>query len=466
MSGTYTNPVYDRNFPDPFVLRFNGRYYAYGTGPAGDGRFYPVLSSTDLVHWEEHGGAIEPLDIPGAEEYWAPEDAYADGVFHLYHAVGRTESPDHHLRLATAPHPLGPWTNRDVDLTPQELFAIDASPFQDPADGQWYLFYANDVLAGPYAGTGIVVDRLLQMDCLAGDPQSVLRPFAEWQIFERRRAIKQNLDWYTVEGPFVRKVGERYICFYSGGRWENPNYGVGFAVAEHPLGPWSQWGEDATLRTVPGRVIGPGHNSVVVGPDLLTDYIVYHGWDPGCTARYLRIDPLTWPGGLPACAGASSDTQPVPHAPDLLALFDPPAPGSPGQAPITPAGVCLEGRWSCGDGGIHTSETGAALSLADPVRDAVLELSFRHSVRIEALGVSIVTLNDHWHTLRMLRSGGTQTLTMDGVRPAVRQHSTDPLVLTIGPVPGKPTMLGHLALTGLRGDPTTFALPRPRSGDR
>ena len=25
--------AYGGNFPDPFVLRFNGRYYAYGTSP-------------------------------------------------------------------------------------------------------------------------------------------------------------------------------------------------------------------------------------------------------------------------------------------------------------------------------------------------------------------------------------------------------------------------------------------------
>ena len=48
--------------------------------------------------------------------------------------------------------------------------------------------------------------------------------------------MKQGLDWYTIEGPFTLRVGDRYVCFYSGGRWENPNYGVGYLLADRPMG--------------------------------------------------------------------------------------------------------------------------------------------------------------------------------------------------------------------------------------
>lgn len=321
MPETYTNPVYPADFPDPFVLRWGGRYYAYGTGPSQDGKQLRMLSSEDLVRWTPHGGVLEPLDLPGAEEYWAPEVAYHQGTFYLYYATGRTEDPDHHLRVATATSPLGPWRDAGLNLTPHEIFAIDGHPFRDPVDGQWYLFYASDVLKAPFAGTGIVVDRLVEMTRLEGKPRSVLRPFAEWQVFELKRAVKQGLDWYTIEGPFARRVGDRYVCFYSGGRWENPNYGVGFAVAEHPLGPWQDAAHQdgpSVLKTVPGQVVGPGHNSVVLGPDLVTEYIVYHGWDPRCTARYPRIDPLTWDNGRPRCDGPSFTSRPAPLPPDLL----------------------------------------------------------------------------------------------------------------------------------------------------
>ena len=86
-NGTFTNPVYPGDFPDPFVLRFNGRYYAYATSPvrvteAGQPVF-PILSSTDLVHWMEQGHALRALDCPGLDAYWAPEVAYHNGRFYL-----------------------------------------------------------------------------------------------------------------------------------------------------------------------------------------------------------------------------------------------------------------------------------------------------------------------------------------------------------------------------------------------
>ncbi len=33
----YTNPVYPGSCPDPFILRFLGVYYCFGTAEAADG---------------------------------------------------------------------------------------------------------------------------------------------------------------------------------------------------------------------------------------------------------------------------------------------------------------------------------------------------------------------------------------------------------------------------------------------
>jgi len=71
---------------------------------------------------------------------------------------------------------------------------------------------------------------------------------------------------------------------------------VDYAVADTVLGPYSDAGNDAgprVLRTIPGKVIGPGHNSIVRGPDD-KDYLAYHAWDAAMTARRLCIDPLAW----------------------------------------------------------------------------------------------------------------------------------------------------------------------------
>ena len=76
-------------------------------------------------------------------------------------------------------------------------------------------------------------------------------------------------------------------------------------MADHVLGPYREAEPSGpqVLRGVPGHVLGPGHNSVVLGPDGRTQFIVYHAWDPGRTARRMCIDPLVWTPDGPRCAG-------------------------------------------------------------------------------------------------------------------------------------------------------------------
>jgi beta-xylosidase len=312
---TYTNPVYPEYFADPFVLRHEGRYYAYGTGgrPTLEGRAFEVLRSDDLVHWESVGGALELLGHEGAQDYWAPEVAFDGQRFFMYYSAGIGDK-GHQLRVATSDRPEGPFRDEGVVLTPEDPFTIDASPFQD-TDGQWYLFYARDFLDGERVGTALSVDRLVTMTQLAGEPRTVLRATADWQIFKAGREMYGQIhDWYTLEGPFVVQRDGRYWLFYSGGAWEEPNYGVSYAVANHPLGPWTEVTHEgpALLRSVPGRVVGPGHNSVVTGPDG-EDYIVYHAWDAEKTARRMCIDRVEWtPDGPRLPGGASFEPRPAP----------------------------------------------------------------------------------------------------------------------------------------------------------
>jgi beta-xylosidase len=320
MARPYRNPVYPGYFADPFVVPTADGYVAVGTGRVVDGRVFEVLRSPDLVHWEHAGGALEPL--PAAltdrlgDDYWAPEIAHIENRWWMYYSVGRGDA-GHSLRVAVADDPAGPYTDCGVNLTPTERFAIDPSPFQDD-DGSWYLFYARDVLEGPRVGTMLAVDVLESPARLSGNARAVLAPSADWQIFRRRRQMYgQVYDWHTLEGPFVCRRQDHYVLFYSGGNWEEPTYGVSWAVADHPLGPWREEpGAEPLLCTVPGHVIGPGHNSVVTGPDG-QDVLVYHAWDAAGTARRMCIDPVRWTPTGPVVDGPtweSSDLQRVPPA--------------------------------------------------------------------------------------------------------------------------------------------------------
>lgn len=312
MPGTYQNPVYTAYFADPYVLRHEGRYYAYGTAPRlpGGGQF-PILTSSNLIHWELAGAALYP---DRGDEFWAPAVAYADGVFYLYYSADGIEGRDHQLRVAVSDRPTGPFQSAEHLLVPDQPFSIDAHPFQD-RDGQWYLYYSRDFLEAdePFrVGTGIVVDRLVDMQHLAGEPQLVIRPHADWQLFATGRFhYGQARDWYTVEGAAPLLHADRYYCFYIGGTWQQSNYGVAYVVSEHPLGPYRMPSQPGPiLRSVPGVVVGPGHNTFVPSPDDRETVMVYHAWDAARTGRRMCIDRLRWHGDRPEIAGPTSTPQP------------------------------------------------------------------------------------------------------------------------------------------------------------
>lgn len=319
MLKTYCNPVYPEIMADPFVLKHEGRYYAYGTAPdgPGGGRF-PVLVSNDLVDWHRAGFAIAAPADPGNDHFWAPEVAHSEGKFWMYYSRGDVEGKHQKLRVAVADNPVGPFVDQGVLLVPNLQFSIDAHPFRDQ-DGQWYLYYCVDFLDledDHRIGTGIVVDRLVTMDRLSGDPRTVARPHADWHLFKKGRAMYDAVyDWHTVEGASVLVHGGKYYCFYSGGAWEKENYGVSYVVADHPLGPFTRpEGSDEALlmRSRPGNVIGPGHNSFTTSPDGSQDWIVYHAWDTAMTGRRMCIDRLVWDGGRPTTAGPTFTRQPAP----------------------------------------------------------------------------------------------------------------------------------------------------------
>ena len=314
MAHDHSNPVWPGYFADPFVLRWHDVYYAYGTGEhavtvrEGAPRAFEVLRSPDLANWELVGGAL--IIPPGASDFafWAPEVAEKNGQFFMYYSrAPRDRDELHRVHVALANSPTGPFNELGPVLPEQEGFCIDAHPFRDPRDGKWYLLFAKDFF-NDRTGTGIAVVELApDMRRPVTEPHTVLRPNHEWQVYERDRVLygQRWSAWHTVEGPCVVMHDRRYYCFYSGGNWQTPNYGVSYAVADHPLGPWSHAAETGplVLRERPPDVLGPGHNSYVVAPDGYTELLVYHAWDAKRTKRRMCLDQLVWTENGPRCLG-------------------------------------------------------------------------------------------------------------------------------------------------------------------
>jgi len=367
MEVTYHNPVYDANFPDPFVLKYCGEYWAYGTGAWRDGRWFGILRSRDLVHWEDVGGALEPL--PGhLPERWAPEVSYHNGRFYLYYSIG--DEATMQIRVAVADHPAGPF----VDSGPisREPFAIDAHIFVDD-DGSRHMFYATDFLEHTHVGTGTARLRLADPLTPLGEPVPVTRARFDWQVYDPNRAEKGGVRWHTVEGPFVLKRKGRYYQMFSGGNWQNPTYGVSYATADRvdPPGEWAQHADGdrllPILRTIPGAVVGPGHNSAVRGPDNRQLFCVYHRWAADNSGRVMAIDPLDWAGDRMLLIGPSTTPRLI-ALPSLADFFE--------GTQLAPHWEARAGEWRA-ENGAAIGSTDALARCRHPAPHYLAELSLR-----------------------------------------------------------------------------------------
>jgi hypothetical protein len=97
---------------------------------------------------------------------------------------------------------------------------------------------------------------------------------------EDRIVLCNDLDWegHLIEGPFVTRQQGRYWLFYAGNDFSTPSYGIGVAVADHPLGPYTKQGEPLLRSTRDWTA--PGHASVAPGLDCRPQ-LFFHAFHPG-----------------------------------------------------------------------------------------------------------------------------------------------------------------------------------------
>ncbi|UBV44220.1 glycoside hydrolase family 43 protein (plasmid) [Deinococcus taeanensis] len=305
---TYTNPVISDDFPDPFILRVDKTYYAYGTNSGGVD--LPVLKSTDLVTWQRLGEGFGRLGSWATGGFtWAPEVARTSAGYVLYYTARHTDSGRQCIGVAFSTSPAGPF--RDEQATPLVCQldlggSIDASPFTDK-DGKRYLYWKND---GNCCGgaTGLWVQPLTADGLkLTGKPKDVLYNGALWE---------GNL----IEAPHVYSRAGKYYLFYSAADYNSDTYAVGYALGFSPTGPFKKMTRDEPWLATRGKVAGPGGQGVINDGKGNT-WLYYHAWTAGQTGyqsggqRSMRIDPLNWVNGIPRLKGPSLTPQVAPARP-------------------------------------------------------------------------------------------------------------------------------------------------------
>ena len=225
---------------DPFILFDGDTYYAYGTSnPDG----IDVYTSSDLVNWKRAGVALDKEDSYADRWFWAPEVYKVGDRYIMYY------SADEHICAAESSSPIGPFRQKEkVPMLDRKT--IDNTLFVDD-HGTPYMYFC--ILDG---GNKIYAAQL-EPDYITVRPET-LTP-----------CIERSQEWETEsvnEGATVVKHNGKYYLSYSGNDFRNPAYGVGYATAESPLGPWTKY-EANPILSFPetaeyGRLEGVGHSAM------------------------------------------------------------------------------------------------------------------------------------------------------------------------------------------------------------
>lgn len=317
-AGRSHNPVSEPaadTFADPAVVRGrDGAWYAFGTSDplkAGETtpRLLPILRSTNLVDWTYQGDAFAPGNRPAwataTAGLWAPDIRYTAGRYVLYYTVTDTTlnpGDDSAIGVATAPSPLGPWTDSGAPLIAPRpaagggfLWTFDPAQLVD-AHGNVWLYY------GSYFGGIHVVPLTRDGLAVAGAPTQV------------------TID-NRYEGAYVvRRDGWYYLFGSAANCCAGPTtgYSVFAGRSRTPTGPFvdragvslltSRVGGTPVIQPTGDRWIGTGHNAVVTDA-AGRDWLVYHAIDrnrpylngtDGINRRPMLIDRLSWDGGWPS----------------------------------------------------------------------------------------------------------------------------------------------------------------------
>lgn len=341
---SFQNPL-DVQFGDPFILDDgDGTYYLYGTGGGAEDGF-AVYSSTDLVNWTDRGQVYygNTEDSWNESAFWAPECYKIDRKYYLFYSANWKHNPTNeaenfHIGVAVSDAPTGPFT----DIQNEPLFEpgypiIDANVYQDD-DGTYYLYYSRACYEHPVESE--VADWAREQDLfdeieeswvygielspdftsVVGEPVLLLRPpvrmddeNAEW---ESRSVTTGEVNRRWTEGSFTFKHDSTYYIMYSANHYAGPNYAVGYATGNHPLGPFTKADNNPVLeKNVErgGDVTGTGHNMVLFLEDEEKMYAVYHGrTQPTGDERVVFMDEIViLPDGKLTVKGPS--TKSIPH---------------------------------------------------------------------------------------------------------------------------------------------------------
>ncbi len=373
MGHAVPNPVIYK-LADSGVMKYNGEYYILGTGSSGDMR-----RSDNLVNWgpREHVFSMNNEWAVGEagedNEIHACDISYQDGVFHLYWSVNRSDIGVRHIGHAvTQDDPLSAYTEPVTSTHFADY--IDAHLFRDD-DGSCYFY----TVKFPHGNT-VYGQPMTDPWTLTGTDQKLLwlpstgYPAWEWVGPER-----------VNEAAFVITYRGKYYMLYNANATWNPNYSIGCAVSDSPLGfTNADKYPDPVLASATrgGRSITHiGQPSVVRGPNGFEWWLVYFArYDD--SAKSQAIDRILFFDRTLHVTGPSC------NLPDYSEGTYTPPPAAPTLGDLFHEGTALAGHWNILSGvwdvsngqGRQTQPAGShnmAICRSQPARHYLAEVNIK-----------------------------------------------------------------------------------------
>ena len=296
------NPILPQeSLADPSMIFHDEKYYLYGTftdgSIAGGSDHFDAYVSDDMYSWKKIPNIFTKEK---STTLWAP-DVFFDPeskIFYLYY------SNELNIGYATANSPIGPFEDKGTLIKG----AIDAQMYYEK--GEYFLYYASVEIENEYdmvykkikslflgkkhkAVESIWVQKMSSPFEKEGEPVLLLEPTIKWE---------QGFLLNVNEGPFVFKRNGLYYLMYSGNEAFTYKYAIGYATSNNPMGPFEKYENNPVARTSKKsagspRVVGPGHNSVIVDADG-NHWIIYHQKnnvrDFGFSNRYASRDKIVF----------------------------------------------------------------------------------------------------------------------------------------------------------------------------
>lgn len=222
---------------DPGILIHDGRYYLYATDDRDPSRGIPVWQSDDLLTWKAIGLALKRGDAFGTRDFWNGGVAKrADGKFLMHYTANEQ------LAFAVADSPLGPFRSADAKPLRTEHKELDTDLFVD-GDGQAYFYFVR------HDRGNVMHGARLRADWSGVDEASsreLLRVTALWEHTDKKST------WPVLEAPCMVKHAGRYHLVYTANDFRNPDYAVGIASSDSPLGPFTKHPRNPVLQRIAG----------------------------------------------------------------------------------------------------------------------------------------------------------------------------------------------------------------------